>query len=267
MCVRKEKEMKKKKIFIFIISCLLINFGIFIFNSEAASRVKLNKTDITIQVGEAYRLKVQGTKKKVKWNTSNKKVVIVNSKGIVTGKKAGTAKVSAAIGNKKYYCKVTVKKEEIPFFAFESKMTIGKKGVANIIYGGYATITYHISNTNILSAKWEKGWNGDATKLYLYGLKSGTTKVTITNAEDNRKIVITVKVDLHPKKVVISKTSAQIFIGNTLKLKAQVKPSYATNKKVNWSSSNSCLLIKQPFAIPNFCLLSLRPKIGTKTKE
>ena len=78
-------------------------------NVSAATKVKLNKTKVTIQVGRSVKLKVKGTKVKVKWLTSNKKVAVVK-KGKVTGKKAGKAVITAKVGKKAYKCKVTVKK-------------------------------------------------------------------------------------------------------------------------------------------------------------
>ena len=78
-------------------------------NVSAATKVKLNKTKVTIQVGKSAKLKVKGTKVKVKWLTSNKKVAVVK-KGKVTGKKAGKAVITAKVGKKAYKCKVTVKK-------------------------------------------------------------------------------------------------------------------------------------------------------------
>ena len=103
--------MKKKKIFISIIFCLLINLGMCI-NIEAASNIKLNKSNITIQVGKTYNLKVKGTKEKAKWKTANKKVATVNSKGKVTGKKVG---ITATVGKKILKCKVTVKAKGLDF--------------------------------------------------------------------------------------------------------------------------------------------------------
>lgn len=75
----------------------------------SAAPVRLNKSSVTVLVGKTYQLKVKGTKKKAKWTSSNKKVATVNSKGVITGKKAGTVKVIAKIGKKKYTCKVKVK--------------------------------------------------------------------------------------------------------------------------------------------------------------
>lgn len=76
---------------------------------EAASKVKLNKTKATVYVGKSTQLKVTGTKKKVTWKSSNKKIATVTSKGKVTAKKKGTATITATVSGKKYTCKVTVK--------------------------------------------------------------------------------------------------------------------------------------------------------------
>lgn len=76
--------------------------------AEAAGKVKLNKTKVLLEIGESYQLKVKNTTSKVKWSSSNKKVVKVSSKGVLTPKTVGTAKVTAKVNGKKYTCKVTV---------------------------------------------------------------------------------------------------------------------------------------------------------------
>ena len=77
--------------------------------AQAKAKPTLNKTKLTINVKKSYQLKVKGTSKKAKWTTSNKKVVAVNSKGKITAKKRGTAKITAKVSGKRYTCKVTVK--------------------------------------------------------------------------------------------------------------------------------------------------------------
>ena len=79
--------------------------------SDAAKKVKLNKTKITLKVGKTYKLKLKNNKKKVKWSSTKKKVAAVTSKGKVTAKKAGSAKIVAKAGKKKYTCRVTVKND------------------------------------------------------------------------------------------------------------------------------------------------------------
>ncbi len=78
------------------------------FPAESEAKVKLNKTKLELNVGAKFKLKVKGTKKKVKWSTANKKVATVK-KGTVKAVAAGSTKITAKIGKKKYLCKVTVK--------------------------------------------------------------------------------------------------------------------------------------------------------------
>ena len=83
--------------------------------SEAKkAKPKLNKKKVTLYVGKSVRLKVKGTKKKAKWKSSNKKVASVSSKGKVSAKKKGTARITAKIGKKKLVCRVTVKNKKKP---------------------------------------------------------------------------------------------------------------------------------------------------------
>ena len=80
-------------------------------NINAATKVKINKTKVSIYVGKTVQLKITGTKKKVTWKSSNKKVATVTSKGKVKGIKKGTAKITATVSKKKYICVVKVKKK------------------------------------------------------------------------------------------------------------------------------------------------------------
>lgn len=68
--------------------------------SKLKTKIKLNKTNIRIGVGQSYRLKktitTNGTKApSVKWRSSNKRVVSVSSGGKVKGKRIGAAKVTS----------------------------------------------------------------------------------------------------------------------------------------------------------------------------
>jgi hypothetical protein len=96
-------------ILVMVISFSLPNVSV-VTTTQAASKIKLNKTKVTLSVGDTVKLKVSGTKKKVTWKSSNKKIAAVSSAGKVTAKKQGTAKITASVSGKKYTCKVTVKK-------------------------------------------------------------------------------------------------------------------------------------------------------------
>ncbi len=99
----------KKKIALGL-SLVLVTASIAAPSTESqAAKMKLNRSSATITVGKKVTLKVRGTKKKVKWTTSKKAIASVSQKGVVTGKKAGKATITAKVGKKKFRCKVKVK--------------------------------------------------------------------------------------------------------------------------------------------------------------
>lgn len=81
-------------------------------NTTQKASIKLNRSSVSVEVGNSIQLKatVTGKSKKVSWSTSNKKIATVNSKGKVTGKKTGAVTITAKANGKTVKCKVTVKK-------------------------------------------------------------------------------------------------------------------------------------------------------------
>lgn len=109
-----KQKIKGFKGLLSILLCLvLIAQGVSGENINAATKVKINKTKASIYVGKTLQLKISGTKKKVTWKSSNKKIATVTSKGKVKGVKKGTAKITATVSKKKYTCKVTVKNKAV----------------------------------------------------------------------------------------------------------------------------------------------------------
>ncbi|MBQ5319191.1 MAG: cellulase family glycosylhydrolase [Oscillospiraceae bacterium] len=108
--------MKIKKIFSVLLAALICISAMAVNVSAATKKsVKLNKSKITLEVGESITLKKTVTgfsKYTVQWSTSDKTVAAVKSGGKVTAKKAGTATITMKIKGTKYKatCKVTVKK-------------------------------------------------------------------------------------------------------------------------------------------------------------
>lgn len=106
-----------KKFLVMICLCILATLVIPVvapydsygITAEAATKVRLNKTKVTLTPGSKLQLKLSGANGKVIWKSSKKSVATVSSKGKVTAKKKGTAAITAKVENKKLTCKVTVK--------------------------------------------------------------------------------------------------------------------------------------------------------------
>lgn len=105
-------------------------------NAEAAY---LNYKALRMTQGATMKLQMVGTSKKVKWNSSNKKVATVK-KGKVKAVKAGNCTVTAKVRGKKYKCKVTVKNdpnyipEKKPFTKITLNVTSLKLNVLKVAY-------------------------------------------------------------------------------------------------------------------------------------
>lgn len=98
--------MKKCKLIITVIMIMLIS----LLTANNVQAAKLNSEIIALMLGETYQLEVLDNRKPVKWYSSDKKVVAVNSKGKVRGKAVGKAIITAKIGKKKIECEINVSK-------------------------------------------------------------------------------------------------------------------------------------------------------------
>ncbi|GHV97692.1 hypothetical protein lacNasYZ03_06180 [Lactobacillus nasalidis] len=100
------------------------------------SRVSLSKKKLSLLQGKTARLYLKNSKKKTYWRSSNKKIATVSSKGKVKAVRAGTAKITAKNGKKRYSCvvKVTASKKTLTLAANDGSgrkkkltFTLGKK--------------------------------------------------------------------------------------------------------------------------------------------
>ena len=99
--------MKRKELLILVILFTSIIVTMFSTKVEAAGAVKLDNKKLVLEMGTEQQLNVLNTTDKVKWSTSDKKIVKVKN-GLLTPVGVGSAKVTAKVNGKKYICKVTV---------------------------------------------------------------------------------------------------------------------------------------------------------------
>ena len=72
--------------------------------------VGLNRTRLTMEQYDTYKLSVTGYSTGITWDSVNPKVVEISSSGVISAKKAGTTKVSAMVNGRKLTCIVKVTK-------------------------------------------------------------------------------------------------------------------------------------------------------------
>lgn len=111
--------MNKKKVFFSLAMCMALIMCMFshVGTVQAKTKAKLNKKSVTLDVDDSITLKVSGTKKKVSWSSSNKKIATVKSKGkykaVVKAKKSGSCVIKAKVGKKVLKCKIVIREEDI----------------------------------------------------------------------------------------------------------------------------------------------------------
>ena len=71
------------------------------------------KKYITLEEGQSYRLRLNGTTQEVSWMSENEKVACVNSRGLVTARSKGRTCIRAEVGSRHFffYIKVLAKKK------------------------------------------------------------------------------------------------------------------------------------------------------------
>lgn len=201
-------------------------------HASAASKVKLNKTSITLMKGKSRRLNVKGAKKKVKWSSSKRSVATVSAAGLVTAKKKGNAVITAKVGKKKYTCKVTVKQPV-------TKIKLKKGNIyltAKQTYSMKATVSPKTANNRTLS--WSSS-NKKVAKVNSSGkitaVKNGTAVIT-AKAKDGSGVIAQCTVTVTATGLPPMALSSSSLTLTTLK-SAKLTTMYAKGT-VNWKSSN-----------------------------
>ena len=206
--------------------------------------VTISPTSATIYMGETKTFTATLTpptasNKNVTWSSSNTNVATVDQNGKVTPKANGTTTITVRTndGNYTASAQVTVKTKVTGITVSPTSATINmgetKTFTATISpsTASNKTVNWTSSNTNVATVD----SNGKVTPK-----ANGTTTITATSAENSSiKASATVTVQTKVTGVTISPTSATINMGETKTFTATISPSTASNKNVNWTSSNT----------------------------
>lgn len=211
----------------------------------AVSGVSLNKTSTTITQEGSEQLTATvapsyATNKNVTWSTSNSSVATVSNTGLVSGVNAGTATITVTTedGGFTATCTVTVT-------AVYHVTGVSLSPAALALHPGEnssLTATIAPSNATNKNVTWSTNNSSVATVNggTVSAVSAGTATITVTTEDGSKTASCTVTVtDVVVSGVTLNKSSLTIARLGTETLTATVAPSNATNKNINWSSSNA----------------------------
>lgn len=148
--------------------------------NASAAKPKLSKTSVNVPIGYSVTVKVTGASN-VKWSSDNESVAAVKADGAsakITGKKTGSATISAKVGSTTLKCKVTVKKSFITPSAEKITVSKGKSKTVTIKVSGSKDIAISNSNKDVCSTSWGK-WDGNTIKLTVKGKAEGSAVIKV----------------------------------------------------------------------------------------
>ena len=218
----------------------------------APSSVSLNKTSITLGVGEdytLYELTNKGTyanEDNLKWSSSNSKVAVVEkmskNKAKITAKGEGTATITVKTYNgKTASCKVTVKgaPSKVNLSKTSLKLGVGESLTIEEItnkgtYANADNLKWSSSDSNVVAVVKQS-----SNKAKLTAKGKGTAAVTL-KLYNGTTANCTVTVMEEPSKVTLKNTDIVLGKGETYIISETTNNgSYANSDNLKWSSSNS----------------------------
>ncbi len=216
--------------------------------------VKVGNSNVTkktksLYVGTKATLKVTtnpGTaKKSVAFKSGNSAVAAVSKKGVVTAKKAGSAKITVTVTGKddkkkSTYVNIKVKNravKKVTLDVTEATLSIGEtktlKATVTPTNATNKTVTWSSSKTAVATV---------SSTGVVKAVKEGTAIITAKSGSKSASCVVTVApAGVQVSGVSLDTDAATVFVNATQKLTATVTPADATNKSVTWSSDNEAV--------------------------
>ena len=217
--------------------------------SLGVTGVTLNKSSLSLTVGNTETLVAtvspgNATNKNVEWKSSDTGVAIVIN-GTVTAVSAGSATiiVTTEDGGKTAFCSVAVANRPVPV----TKVTLNQTSLS-LGVGKSATLFATVSpgdatNKNV---EWKSSDTGVAIVINgtVTAVSAGQAIIIVTTQDGGKTDFCSVTVTgpgdtVSITEVTLSKTSLSLTVGNTETLVATVSPGDATNKNVEWKSSDT----------------------------
>ncbi len=153
----------------------------------------------------------------VSWKSSNKKIAVVNSSGKVTPKKTGKVTITAACGNLKKSCKITVKKPSVKMKTEEIIIFADNDYALKATAHPAKNLSYRSSDKRVVSV---------SKKGKILGLHTGTATITASVPGAKKSCRVTVLKNNYK----LSRTSQTLMKGSSASI-------YLSNSSANTSVS------------------------------
>jgi len=214
-----------------------------VYSKIPVTGLTLDKSTLSLDVGEYYTflatvLPSNASDTGITWRTDNSTVLAISQTGLIKGKAAGTAIVTATTddGNFTAKCKVTVTQPVTGI-----RLNIAS---VNIAKGKQKSLIANVLPTNATNKEiiWESS-DEDVAIVSHTGLVtavgSGNCTITATTVDGLFTATCDFTVYTPVTNIKIGATEMKIPRGDVRLLSATVYPSDASNKTISWHSSNT----------------------------
>lgn len=234
-----------------------------------AQHVSLDKTSLKLLEGESGKLTatvypLNSTQKTLTWVSDHPDVASVDNEGNVTARKAGAATVTVKVAeNVTAVCKVTVISRVTGISLSETTVEL-KPGETRRL-----TATVLPQNASNAEVTWYSDKESVA-KVSQSGLVSavstGEATIHVVTSDGGKMASCLVKVGTPVKGITLSVSSKTLYVGDpSLDISATLTPANATDKSLEWSSSDPEVASIAPGAALRAVIKPLKPGKTTIT--
>jgi len=208
--------------------------------------ISLNTTLFTVNIGSAFTLvpfvlPSNASNKSVQYSSSDTSIATVNSSGLVKGISAGSVTITVkTVSGDFSIASVGTVPVVIPTSISVAPLSV------NVNAGRTTTLTATVlpSTSSNKTVRWSSSNTGIATVNLLgmvTGVGNGTATITAVTVSGEIQGESTVTVSTPVTGISVLPTSVTITVGETIEIVPTVKPPTASNKTVNWTSSNKLI--------------------------
>ena len=210
--------------------------------------ISLKFQTLQLIVGESKHLEAtiqpdDATDKRVDWVSSDESILTVDKEGVVTAKKAGVAVITAASVSKpelRATCEVTVIQPAQSVVLSETSLSFDAIGDSYQL-----TATVLPADASNKAVTWSSSDEAVCTVSQsglVTSVGSGKATITVTTVDGGMTATCEVTVFVPVEAISLNTSTLQLIVGESKRLEATIQPDDATDKRVDWVSSDESIL-------------------------